>query len=75
MLSSRVATPSAGDPLSFMAYNWIQRVDLHELHAGVTEHLVARHHCEDLFHHAVGARVAIMPRRIDAAAPSAPSSP
>src|SRR5262249_39930306 len=40
----------------------IQSVDLHELQAGIFEDLLARYDREDLFHGAVGARVAIVPR-------------
>ena len=43
----------------------IQRIELHELYAGIAENLLARHRREQLLHHAVGARVAIMARRIE----------
>ena len=39
-----------------------ERVELHELQAGLGENLRARHFFEGLFHHAVGAGVAVMIR-------------
>ena len=39
----------------------VQRIDLHELNAGILEHLLARNALEDLFHHAVVPGIAIVP--------------
>ena len=49
-----------GRPREAHGIQLIQRVDLHELNAGVAEDLVARHGFEELLHHPVVARVAVV---------------
>ena len=48
----------------FHGVQLVQRVELHELDAGVIEHLAARHHREQAFRDPVGARIAVMAGRI-----------
>ncbi len=43
----------------------IQRIQLHELDAGVSEDIGSRHHLEQILLQPLGARIAIMPRHIE----------
>ncbi len=58
----RLGDVQQGRADQFHGQELVQGVELHELQAAVAEDLVAADHAERLFHHAVGAAVAVLVR-------------